>query len=101
MNSVLIPLGAQVLALTREEFAAALKRGEEIMGTSREERVNRQEVEGLLSAEETAKAVGVPKAWLLEAARQGRVPHYRLGKYVRFRLSEVATCNAMGVRNGA
>lgn len=46
--------------------------------------------EPLLTADEAAMLANVPKAWLLEAARKGEVPHYRLGKYVRFRLSELA-----------
>jgi len=46
--------------------------------------------EPLLTADEAAELTSVPKQWLLEAARKREVPHYRLGKYVRFRLSELA-----------
>ncbi|MGH8507396.1 MAG: hypothetical protein ACREVH_01555 [Gammaproteobacteria bacterium] len=92
MDIVLIQFGTQVLALGRAEFDAALKRGAELMGekgTRPERGMLRDTSEALVSAEEASKAAGVPKAWLLDAARQKRVPCYRLGKYVRFRLSEV------------
>lgn len=38
----------------------------------------------LLDAETAAQLLGVPKTWLLAEARADRVPHRRLGKYVRF-----------------
>ena len=38
----------------------------------------------LLTAEEIAEQLGVPKGWPLEQARAGNIPHVRLGRYVRF-----------------
>ena len=38
----------------------------------------------LLDAEQAAKLLGVPPTWLLAQARKQRVPHHRLGHYVRF-----------------
>ncbi len=38
----------------------------------------------LLDAEQAAKLLGVPPSWLLAQARKHRVPHHRLGHYVRF-----------------
>jgi len=38
----------------------------------------------LLTAQEAAAVLGVPPSWLLAQARADRVPHQRLGKYVRF-----------------
>jgi excisionase family DNA binding protein len=32
----------------------------------------------------TSKLLGVPHTWLLAHARAGRIPHHRLGHYVRF-----------------
>ncbi|MGH7485980.1 MAG: helix-turn-helix domain-containing protein [bacterium] len=43
----------------------------------------------LLSADDAANALGVKASWLLKAARLREVPHYRLGKFVRFDLDEV------------
>lgn len=38
----------------------------------------------LMRAEEAAAQLGVPKSWVLAEARADRIPHVRLGKYVRF-----------------
>lgn len=38
----------------------------------------------LLDANEAARMLRVPPRWLLAQARDGRVPHQRLGRYVRF-----------------
>ncbi|MDX6436761.1 MAG: Helix-turn-helix domain [Gaiellaceae bacterium] len=38
----------------------------------------------LLTAAQAGPLLGVPASWLLGEARSGRVPHVRLGRYVRF-----------------
>jgi excisionase family DNA binding protein len=38
----------------------------------------------LLDAKAASKLLGIPPTWLLAQAREGRVPHHRLGHYVRF-----------------
>jgi excisionase family DNA binding protein len=38
----------------------------------------------LLTSEELALRLNVPKGWPLEQARAGTIPHLRLGRYVRF-----------------
>jgi excisionase family DNA binding protein len=38
----------------------------------------------LLDAEQASELLHVPATWLLAEARAERVPHVRLGKYVRF-----------------
>lgn len=38
----------------------------------------------LLDAEGVADLLGVPKTWVLAEARADRIPHIRLGRYVRF-----------------
>ena len=43
----------------------------------------------LLTAEEVAELLAVPKGWPLEQARAGTIPHLRLGRYVRFRREAV------------
>jgi excisionase family DNA binding protein len=45
--------------------------------------------ENLLPADELAKRLGVPESWVRTEERAGRIPGRRLGKYVRFKLSEV------------
>lgn len=38
----------------------------------------------LIDAEEAAKMLAVSPQWVLAQARAGRIPHVRLGRYVRF-----------------
>jgi excisionase family DNA binding protein len=38
----------------------------------------------LLDAAGAAELLSVPKTWLLAEARADRIPHIRLGRYVRF-----------------
>jgi excisionase family DNA binding protein len=45
---------------------------------------NELTVHELLDAEEAGKLLNVPKSWVLAEARAGRIPHVRLGRYVRF-----------------
>jgi excisionase family DNA binding protein len=45
--------------------------------------------EPLVDATVIAELLSVPETWVLERARAGTIPHYRLGRYVRFRVSEV------------
>lgn len=39
----------------------------------------------LLTADDVAGRLGVPKSWVYAQVRAGGVPHVRLGRYVRFR----------------
>jgi excisionase family DNA binding protein len=58
---------------------------------------------GLLNAEQAGALLAVPKSWLLAAARADRIPHVRLGRYVRFSEAELeawAREQARGPRNG-
>jgi excisionase family DNA binding protein len=45
--------------------------------------------EGLLTVEDAAAFLAVKVSWLYEAVRLGRVPSYRVGKFRRFRRSEL------------
>jgi excisionase family DNA binding protein len=40
--------------------------------------------QGLITAEHAAELLAVPKSWVLAEARANRIPHLRLGRYVRF-----------------
>jgi len=44
----------------------------------------------LLDAVALGEQLDVPKTWLLAEARADRIPHVRLGRYVRFDPEEVA-----------
>jgi hypothetical protein len=43
----------------------------------------------LLNAVDASALLGVPKSWLLDAARRDQAPHIRLGRYVRFDAAEL------------
>ncbi len=45
--------------------------------------------EELLNASELAQHLHLPESWVRTEERLGRIPSVRLGKYVRFRLSDV------------
>lgn len=45
--------------------------------------------EPLVPAEDVAAFLAVQPAWVLEQARAGDLPSYKLGHYRRFRLSEI------------
>ena len=43
----------------------------------------------LLDASEVAERLAVPVSWVRQESREGRIPHVRLGRYVRFSEDEV------------
>lgn len=43
----------------------------------------------LLSAAEAAELLGVPHSWVMRECRRDRLPHVRLGRYVRFDRDEL------------
>lgn len=45
--------------------------------------------EGLIGIEDAARHLSVKVSWLYEVVRLGRVPSYRVGKFRRFRISEL------------
>jgi predicted DNA-binding transcriptional regulator AlpA len=95
---VLVPFGDRVLGLTVQEFEAARERGLALVGsTAAAAPPLGAEPERLLTAEQLSEVTGIPGPWFLERARQGQIPHARLGKYIRFRLSEIARHGAVSV----
>ena len=43
----------------------------------------------LLTIEEAAAFLKVPKSWIYERTRKGTIPHVKLGKYLRFPVGEL------------
>jgi excisionase family DNA binding protein len=43
----------------------------------------------LIDAKAAAQLLGVPSTWLLAQARAQRIPHHRLGHYVRFNADDL------------
>jgi hypothetical protein len=95
-NFVLVPFGPEFLALTPVELAQARDRVREILGpgwgADRAAAATAQSPEKLHTAETMEGLTGVKAAWFLEAARAGAVPHYKVGRYVRFNFAEVCDC---------
>ena len=54
--------------------------------------------EQLLNAGELAQHLHLPESWVRTEERLGRIPSVRLGKYVRFRLSDVERMLAQNQR---
>ncbi|MDY6796196.1 MAG: helix-turn-helix domain-containing protein [Actinomycetota bacterium] len=45
--------------------------------------------EHLISAKQLSRYLQVPVSWCWRAAREGTIPHYRCGQYIRFDLDKV------------
>jgi excisionase family DNA binding protein len=45
----------------------------------------------LIDAKAASRLLGVPYTWLLAQAREGKIPHHRLGHYVRFDPDDLQT----------
>jgi excisionase family DNA binding protein len=60
-----------------------------------------RDADNFLTAEALAERLGVPESWVRTEERAGRIPGLRLGKYVRFKLSEVEHALAERKREGA
>jgi excisionase family DNA binding protein len=62
------------------------------------ELIGHQSAPRLLDAEQAGQLLNVPASWMLAQARAGRVPHVRLGRYVRFSRDElIAWCDGRAV----
>ena len=87
MSDMLIPFGGAWLALTHEQYRAALTRGRELVPAAIAEQ-GALVVEEILDAEGMQGRTNIPASWWLEQARKGEIPHLRAGKYVRFELQK-------------
>jgi excisionase family DNA binding protein len=45
----------------------------------------------LLTASQVAQMLGVPKTWVYEQSRKGRIPTVTLGRYRRYRAEAIAS----------
>jgi hypothetical protein len=89
-NRLLIPLSnGRWLALTHEQFVEAEQAGHEFFPTLTPNPPVPGE-DSLLTAEQLEQRTSVPASWWEQAARENRVPHVRIGRYVRFRFGTVA-----------
>ncbi len=89
-DRVLIPLpDGRWLGLTLEQFVEAELAGREFLPNPvPDSPINSDDA--LLTAEQLEQRTNVSASWWEQAAREQRVPHARIGRYVRFRWTEVA-----------
>jgi len=60
--------------------------------------IGEQATPPLLDAVQAATLLNVPQSWVAAEARAGRIPHVRLGRYVRFNRDElIAWCEGRSV----
>lgn len=80
-----------LLALTTDDVQRALSRADRVLPVERlgTGGVASVTTEPLLDAEGIGAATGTAASWWLAAANRDDVPHYRIGRFVRFRLSEI------------
>ena len=48
-------------------------------------------LEPLVDVKKVEEVSGMPRTWLYAAAEDNRIPSYKVGKYRKFRLSEIET----------
>jgi hypothetical protein len=90
-DRVLIAVNGSWLVLTVEQYAEAQAAGAELISPAGVERAGQTTAfEPLVDADTAAAQLGVTARWLEDGARADIVPHYRLGRFIRFRASEVA-----------
>jgi hypothetical protein len=84
---VLIPFpGLGTLALSKEQFDAALAAGDAL---SRGSAPAVPVPEELVDAESLERRTGVPASWWMAQARKGSIPFRKIGRRVRFDAHEV------------
>lgn len=95
-NRICVPLpDGRWLALDAEAFAAALAAGAEISAGATPSPASA--AEQLLDADQAAAQLSVTARWLEDSARAGIIPHIKLGRFIRFRVSEIAAhCRVEG-----
>jgi excisionase family DNA binding protein len=88
-DRVLVPLpDGRWIALEPQTFDAALRAGAEVFAV-RSSSVAAQDDEPVLDAEQLAEALALPVTWVEQAAREGRIPSIRAGRWRRFKRSSV------------
>ena len=70
--------------MTRDELV-------ELLDAIVADRIGNATPPALVDAAGAAAQLGVPKSWVLAEARAGRIPHVRLGRYVRFEPAALST----------
>jgi hypothetical protein len=83
----MVPSPSGWLALDRDQFDRALRRGDAYLPTNSSSASS--ENLNLLSSQQMQDATGIPRTWFERQARERRIPFKKFGRYVRFVLAEV------------
>lgn len=104
---ILLPdMAGGCIALGLEEFSRARRRAAEVLGdSSRGSALAPKDgapvnPESLLDAAGMAALTGVPPSWFASGAARGEIPHYKFGRWVRFRPSEILASDTFVRRIG-
>lgn len=85
-DRVFVPLASgQWLALELDAFRQALEAGAALASQAPAAQTD----EPLIDSDALAKVLSLPVTWIEQAAREGRIPCLRAGRWVRFRRSAV------------
>jgi hypothetical protein len=87
---VLVQTPAGWAGFTPAELAEAVERARAIL--PRPAAAATAAPERLCDAGQLGELTGIPGSWWAEQARQGTVPHLKIGRYIRFRANEVLAC---------
>jgi hypothetical protein len=82
-----LPEPVGYIALTLDALRNAQLAAQEILGSDTSTSIDTTSSAAptaLFTAEAAADALSVDPQWLLRQAREARIPHIRLGKYIRF-----------------
>lgn len=95
---VILEFAGQMLALTTTELEQAIRRAETVLPThvtlTRYTSVTAPP-EPLVDEDAAAIALSISPRWIADSARAGIIPCYRIGRAVRFKISELqAHCRA-------
>jgi hypothetical protein len=92
---VVIPFpGIGTLAMTREQFNAALTAGRELAVPAHFPQLRSAPAEELVDADSLETRTGVPASWWMAQARERRIPFRKIGRRVRFQPQEVLNSDA-------
>jgi hypothetical protein len=98
---ILIPFpGLGTLAMSKEQFDAALAAGSSLSPTQHTSR-RATATEELVDAQSLERRTGVPASWWMAQARKGCIPFRKMGRRVRFDPHEVMNSPAFITKNAS
>ena len=88
-NHVLVEVAGRLAVLTLDELQAGYARADELLPEISPAAAAPEPVESLLDSRQLAELLGVGDTLLEAMAKGGRIPFFRIGRFLRFKKSEV------------